>query len=31
MHNFFLEPIVLIYLIGMLPVVVFCLYDTFKK
>lgn len=31
MHNFFLEPIVLIYIIGMLPVLAVCLYDTFHK
>jgi len=29
--KFFCEPIVLLYLIGMLPVVVICLIDTFKK
>lgn len=31
MHNFFLEPIVILYVVGMLPVVIFCLIDTFKK
>lgn len=31
MSKFFCEPIVLIYLIGMLPVLAMCLYSTFKK
>ena len=31
MSKFFCEPIVLIYLIGMLPVLIFCLISTFKK
>ena len=29
--KFFCEPIVLLYLIGMLPVLIFCLISTFKK
>lgn len=31
LSKFFCEPIVLLYLIGMLPVLAICIYDTFKK
>lgn len=29
--KFLCEPIVLLYLIGMVPVFIFCLISTFKK
>lgn len=31
MNNFLLEPLVLIFLAGVLPMLAICLIDTFKK